>query len=223
MNQRHTADFRTFCLIRQGECGDKKAIAMRPGGATRNTCVTNTPNAVVAKGGQMVIRFIDAKLAFQQNIRDWAFGAESKSTSSPMASDCNRSNPADPSRLGFGTRRSLRRWLAAGCLGLAVLGSSGCTITSGLCKSVTETDCIDDFMIGYRNRAMAEKAWHCQKHQLGHHRFGREYKAGFIDGYLEVASGGSGCTPALAPSDYWGWRYQSAQGQAAVNSWFQGF
>jgi hypothetical protein len=40
---------------------------------------------------------------------------------------------------------------------------------------------------------------------------------------MGVAAGGNGCTPAIAPSEYWGWKYQSPAGQAAVNAWFQGY
>lgn len=78
-------------------------------------------------------------------------------------------------------------------------------------------------MISYRNKAMAEKAWHCRKDQFCNERHNRDFKAGFIEGYIEVASGGNGCTPAVAPNEYWGWRYQSANGHGAVNAWFQGY
>jgi hypothetical protein len=78
-------------------------------------------------------------------------------------------------------------------------------------------------MIGYRNRALAEKAWHCQKNQFCNQQHSKEFKDGFTEGFMEVAAGGNGCVPAVAPKQYWGWRYQSAQGQSAVNAWFQGY
>ncbi len=116
-----------------------------------------------------------------------------------------------------------KRLLAFSCLGLAVVSSTGCTMTSGVCSSFNESECIDDFMIGYRNRAMAEKAWHCNKHKFCIAGHPREFKDGFIEGYMEVASGGNGCIPAVAPSQYWGWRYQSSHGQGAVNAWFEAY
>lgn len=169
----------------------------------RTTCVTRTPNAVAAKGGQMAIRSISADSAPKPNITDTtAVVVGSRST-----------------RLAG----VAKRLLATSCLGLAVVSSTGCTVTSGVCRAFNQSECIDEFMIGYRNTVMAEKAWHCNKHRFCDHLYTHEFKDGFIKGYLDVASGGNGCTPAVAPSDYWGWRYQSSHGQAAVNAWFEGF
>ena len=94
---------------------------------------------------------------------------------------------------------------------------------SGAARALKKSEAVDEFMITYRNRALAEKAWHCQKTRHGSRAHQREFKDGFIAGFIDVANGGAGCTPSIAPSKYWGWRYQSAQGQAAVNAWFQGF
>jgi len=113
--------------------------------------------------------------------------------------------------------------LATACLGSVVAGSTGCTITRGLAKSLDQSECLDEFMVGYRNRALAEKAWHCRVGKHNNRMHGKEFKDGFIDGYMDVASGGSGCIPTIAPSKYWGWRYQSANGQQAINSYFQGY
>jgi hypothetical protein len=96
-------------------------------------------------------------------------------------------------------------------------------MSSGLGRVLNKSECIDDFMIGYRNKVMAEKAWHRNKHRFCDRIFANEFKDGYIQGYIDIATGGNGCTPAIAPSNYWGWRYQSSQGQAAVSAWFQGF
>jgi hypothetical protein len=154
----------------------------------------------------MAIRSLSARLAPNPNTTDSAIGVGSEST---VASQW--------------VSNAWKRLLAIGCLSLVVAGSSGCTMTSGACRSIGNSECIDDFMIGYRNRALAEKAWHRNKHRFCDHRYKKEFKDGFIQGYMEVASGGNGCIPAIAPSNYWGWRYQSAHGQAAVNAWFEGF
>ena len=118
---------------------------------------------------------------------------------------------------------ALKRALIIGCLGFSALGMTGCTLGTGAAQTLSNCESLDDFMVGYRNRAMAEKAWHCRKHSLCDTRYIREYKDGFISGYMDVASGGAGCTPAMAPSQYWGWKYQTAGGHCAVNAWFQGF
>ncbi|QDT03195.1 hypothetical protein K227x_15770 [Rubripirellula lacrimiformis] len=171
----------------------------------------------------MAIRSIGAK-ALQQNKSDWVNVAESKSVATnSLELGCAGSDAIDPATKCTPKLRSLRRWLTAGCLGLIVVGSTGCTMTAGFGRSLAHSECIDDFMIGYRNKALAEKAWHCRKSQFGKQCYGKEFKDGFIQGYMEVAQGGYACTPAMAPSKYWGWRYQSANGQGAVNAWFQGF
>ncbi len=70
---------------------------------------------------------------------------------------------------------------------------------------------------------MATKAWHRRKHAFCNHNHLAEMCAGFEAGYLSVADGGDGCTPAFAPREYWGWEYQTAEGQRKVAAWFEGF
>jgi len=107
-------------------------------------------------------------------------------------------------------------------LSLVILGSSGCSsIFSGACRSIQKQDYLNDFMISHRNRVMAAKAWHCQKHTFCNPS--SAFQDGFYAGYAEVASGGNGCIPAVAPAKYWGWMYQSANGTQAVNDWFAGY
>ena len=160
----------------------------------------------------MVIRLIAVKLTLQQNIQDSNRPAESKTDEMTMKSE-----------MKFNASRSMRRWLAAGCLGVMAIGSSGCSMTSAICKSIDTQECVDDFMISYRNRAMAEKAWHRNKHLFCDRRFLGAFKDGFLSGYAEVATGGTGCAPAVAPEEYWGWRYQSEIGQCAINAWYEGY
>lgn len=160
-----------------------------------------------------------------------------RSNDALRASNKNQSDPGRSSDLPeadlsndkatAGRRRRARRWLScalsAGALGLFLSSVPGCTTTSGLAGAIGDGGCVDDFMIGYRNRALAEKAWHCQKGQFCNQQHSKEFKEGFTEGFMEVATGGNGCVPTIAPKQYWGWRYQSAQGQGAVNSWFEGY
>ncbi len=78
-------------------------------------------------------------------------------------------------------------------------------------------------MVDYSNRALAERAWIERKERYCKFQYQQEFKDGFISGYLDVADGGDGCTPTIAPQKYWGWAYQTPHGQAATSNFFQGF
>lgn len=112
-----------------------------------------------------------------------------------------------------------------GLLLLTLLGfsSTGCSTFSGLGNSFQYNDCCNDFMLGFRNRAWSARSWHekkkCYKNQKHIHDFCR----GFRQGYEDVASGKDGCVPAFPPREYWGWKYQSPEGQCKVNAWFAGY
>lgn len=123
-----------------------------------------------------------------------------------------------------GARRRWKRWVLGMTLAMtATTGLTGCTILGGIQQKLSNTTCIDDFMISHRNKVMAARAWLQVKHCFRNHAYPKDIRAGFIAGYLEVAMGGSGCTPTVVSSQYWGWRHQSGNGQAAVNAWFEGF
>ncbi|WP_442506965.1 hypothetical protein SH528x_005842 [Novipirellula sp. SH528] len=119
-----------------------------------------------------------------------------------------------------GINRLARTVLLAG-LSLVVLGTGGCSMFSGAAQQLKNHDGLNDFMIGHRNKTMAAKAWHCQK--VNFCNPSNAFKDGFYAGYMDVCNGGNGCTPATAPPQYWGWMYQSSNGQLAVNDWFAGF
>ena len=78
-------------------------------------------------------------------------------------------------------------------------------------------------MIGYRNSVLAAKAWHNEKHCHKKHCHLSDLKNGFMQGYSDVATGSDGCVPAVAPRSYMGWKYQTPDGQARVNAWFEGY
>ncbi len=198
-SDRYRCRFRNFCLIRKGKCGDKKAKADCITRMIRTFSVTELPNAVAAKGAQMAIR--------------------------PKTQKHNTSADAAATDVAPGLRaRSRRGWITC-CLGVLTLGSVGCgSVTRGVNLMIKDVhECVDESMVDYRNRAMAEKAWIRVRHSYLHHQYHRDLKEGFVAGYMDVAAGSNGCTPAMAPSEYWGWRYQSSAGQAAINAWFQGY
>jgi hypothetical protein len=119
---------------------------------------------------------------------------------------------------------SARRRFAAGLvLSLMVCSCAGCSILNGAFRALSRQECVDDFLIGFRNSAMASRAWNRIRPRYKNHQHLNDFKAGFYDGYANVAGGGAGCCPAVAPSSYWSWKYQSPEGQLAVNAYFQGF
>ncbi len=120
-------------------------------------------------------------------------------------------------------RRIVWRFATLGCIALALSTSGGCTIGTNAGKALMRHGCLDDFMVNYRNQALAAKAWHCRKEQYCHRGHLDEFQAGFYAGYQNIACGGTGCCPTIAPKEYWGWKYQSSDGQAGVNAWFEGF
>ncbi|WP_443217388.1 hypothetical protein [Rhodopirellula sp. P2] len=127
------------------------------------------------------------------------------------------------SRRNIIRHRAQRAFLASLAAGLLTTGMTGCTIMGGLQSKMTRSECVDDFMVSHRNKVMASKAWLRNSHCHKSHRHMKDLRKGFIEGYMEVATGGSGCTPAVVSSDYWGWKHQSGDGQSAVNAWFEGF
>lgn len=124
-------------------------------------------------------------------------------------------------------RATSRAWLRRGwitsCLALTIGGASGCNMMSNAYQQLRQHEALDEFMVHHRNRVMAARAWYRQKRCFDGHHHHDELKEGFIDGYMAVAEGGDGCLPAIAPRKYWGWQYQSADGQRAVNAWFAAY
>ena len=118
-------------------------------------------------------------------------------------------------------RNLIPRLLAAGCLAMVLSSSIGCRGLNHWCHEFQ--GCVSNHMVDYSNRALAEKAWIREKHRFCDRQYRQEFKDGVVQGYLNVASGGDGCTPTIAPPKYWGWAYQTPYGQAAVNAFFQGY
>jgi hypothetical protein len=83
--------------------------------------------------------------------------------------------------------------------------------------------CFSDYMVKYRNRAWSAKAWHKHKYRFCNQKQLGDFAAGFRAGYEAVADGSDGCTPPFAPRSYWGWQFQSAEGQARTAAWFSGY
>lgn len=113
--------------------------------------------------------------------------------------------------------------LVAATLVSMIVPSTGCMFFNGMQRALSRHDALDEFMVDYRNRAWAARAWLCRKGQFATHCHPADLEAGFRQGYEDVAAGGSGCLPAVCPRAYWGWQYQSADGQSRMNAWFEGY
>ncbi len=133
------------------------------------------------------------------------------STTQPTAANTNRIRP------------NWKRYALGLALGITTTGLTGCTILGGIKNKLQHCDCVDDFMINHRNQVMATRAWFRVKHLYHGHCYLKDLRNGFIAGYIDVAEGGAGCTPTIVSPKYWGWRYQSGSGQAAINAWYEGF
>ncbi|MDZ4848136.1 MAG: hypothetical protein SGI77_02495 [Pirellulaceae bacterium] len=82
---------------------------------------------------------------------------------------------------------------------------------------------IEDYKYRSVNRSRAAQAWRQAKVCLPADCTTIDYANGFKDGYFAVATGGSCCPPVVPPPCYFHARYQSTEGQAKVNQWYQGY
>ena len=105
----------------------------------------------------------------------------------------------------------------------AAVPFAGCTAFTGLNNSWQYNGYWNQTMMGQRNKSSASKAWHCRKHHFCNEKYLKEFSHGFRAGYMDVADGGKGCTPSFPPREYWGWKYQSCEGQARVAAWYSGY
>ena len=128
------------------------------------------------------------------------------------------------SRQKSGWLRLVRKRLAILLLASsATVPLGGCSAFTGLNNSWQYNGYWNQTMMGHRNKSSASKAWHCRKHHFCNEKYLREFSQGFRAGYMDVADGGKGCTPSFPPREYWGWKYQSCEGQARVAAWYSGF
>lgn len=115
-----------------------------------------------------------------------------------------------------------RRHLIAALSIAVVTGLSGCSSVSSL-RSIASSGTWNDTVETLRNRSYSAKAWYHRKANFGNMQNSRDFQAGFRAGYEAIADGKPGCPPAFPPKQYWGWEYQSADGQSRTAAWFQGY
>jgi len=136
------------------------------------------------------------------------------------------SSPLQPRTVKRQPRSSIRfisraMGMLSACVLVAVGG--GCSALQGVRDYAQYNDVTDDFVVGWRNYAWANKAWHARK---GYHACEpqlHDFGEGFRAGYRDVAAGSNGCPPPLPPRQYWSWKYQNPEGQAKTGAWFAGY
>jgi hypothetical protein len=121
------------------------------------------------------------------------------------------------------SKSALNTWGAIVMVASTLVVFAGCSAWTGAQHSWHYNRYWNDAMMSHRHKSMAAKAWHSHKHCYANQKYLKDFARGFRDGYMNVAAGGNGCTPAFPPRDYWGWKYQSSEGQARVAAWFSGF
>lgn len=113
--------------------------------------------------------------------------------------------------------------LSAASVAVLVTGLTGCTTLHNGWEAMHNNGSWNDTVIVLRNRSFSAKAWHRRKHNFCRERYIKDFCAGFRQGYEDVAGGAGECTPAFPPQSYWGWEFQSAEGQARTAAWFAGY
>ena len=107
---------------------------------------------------------------------------------------------------------------------LVASSSTGCSLVHNFGESFRYDDTWNTAATKIRNRSMSSRNWHRHKNRFCNEKCLSDFCAGYRQGYEDVATGVSnGCTPNFPPRDYWGWQYQSAEGQQKVASWFSGY
>ena len=99
----------------------------------------------------------------------------------------------------------------------------GCTSVSSSIGSVFSGGCMSEAIELHRNRTCALKAWFRREHNFCDQPNLRDFKDGFVDGYVAIAEGKPGCPPSVPPKRFWSWAYQTPSGQSQMAAWYAGY
>jgi len=119
-----------------------------------------------------------------------------------------------PSKLTVPTSLGAWRVLAIMIAASVMMNSTGCNFRNWAVR--------DAILVSYRDAVWAKRAYNlrygnCDRPYSDH------FEAGFCAGYSETCNGGDGYVPAMPPTTYRGFEYQSAEGVQCVNAWFEGY
>ncbi|XZE21229.1 hypothetical protein SH449x_001128 [Pirellulaceae bacterium SH449] len=116
--------------------------------------------------------------------------------------------------------RPVKRRLLLTFLAAVLLPATGC---QSLYTGLGVGNYWNETKLRHRNNTASKYAWNSRfEHFVNQPNIG-DFRKGFRAGYMDVADGGTGCVPIFPPREYWGWRYQSCEGQARVAAWFAGY
>jgi hypothetical protein len=89
--------------------------------------------------------------------------------------------------------------------------------------TITPLQSFDECRMKHRNHQRAVEAWHFLA-EGSPDEYSPDFAAGFIAGYADyLDNGGNGDPPAVPPFCYRTVRYQSVEGVAAINNWYDGW
>ena len=101
------------------------------------------------------------------------------------------------------------------CLGLTILiGSVGCS---------SFQDHIDGHFQSHYVNKQAKACFYEMEECYDHVPNYYDFRKGFIEGYINVANGGNGCSPMFPPREYWKSYCSTGDMQCRAVSWFDGF
>jgi hypothetical protein len=81
---------------------------------------------------------------------------------------------------------------------------------------------VADYRYLYAKKLQAWSAWHSAKGEVPENKNTRDFAKGYKAGFLDVARGGDGTAPPVAPKEYWSAKY-SCGDNCSVNLWYEGF
>ncbi|WP_437191419.1 hypothetical protein [Planctomicrobium sp. SH527] len=107
---------------------------------------------------------------------------------------------------------------------VCALWFSGCQIQQGIQHQIQYCEPLDEACQSIHIKMAAHREWKHYVHLCPPDDPHRCYfKDGFIDGFMNVASGGQGCLPAIPPRKYWKSCYETEDGQLKIQAYFQGY
>lgn len=82
---------------------------------------------------------------------------------------------------------------------------------------------IQDYQYRKSNEWRASRAWSSAKASIPKDCRDSDFKQGFLDGYVAVATGSCGQLPPVPPPKYWDAKYQSCEGRTQIEHYFSGW
>lgn len=130
---------------------------------------------------------------------------------------------------GFGLKKRIETagWakLSLAAIAAIALLPSGCTSMSSTCESFNHCAsecCTDNLFCAWRDHVWAKRAYY-SRYPVCNHLHPSHFRRGFMAGYSAVCAGEDTYLPAVPPKDYWGYEYQTADGNQMVGAWFSGY